>query len=36
MDVLQYQGLDETISIEHTLTPIGVAMAGDEYDPYKD
>lgn len=27
----------DTIKIEHTLTPIGVAMAGsDEYDPYKD
>jgi tRNA-splicing ligase RtcB len=34
--VLQYQGLDETISIVHALRPIGVAMAGDDFDPYKD
>lgn len=28
---------DGTIEIEHTLTPVGVAMAGaNEYDPYKD
>lgn len=34
-EVLQYQG--DTIKIVHTLTPIGVAMAGDEtFDPYKD
>lgn len=33
-DVLKYQG--GTIRIVHTLRPIGVAMAGDEYDPYKD
>lgn len=27
----------DTIRILHTLTPIGVVMAGkDEYDPYKD
>ena len=25
-----------TIKILHTLTPIGVCMAGDEFDPYKD
>lgn len=25
-----------TYTIKHTLTPLGVAMAGDEYDPYKD
>ena len=30
----QHQG---TIAIEHTLRPIGVAMAGaNEFDPYKD
>lgn len=33
-EVLNYQG--NTIRILHTLRPIGVAMAGDEYDPYKD
>lgn len=33
-DVLKYQG--NTIRIVHRLRPIGVAMAGDEYDPYKD
>lgn len=34
-DVLGYMG--DTIEIEHTLEPIGVAMAGNEtYDPYKD
>lgn len=27
---------EATIAIEHILTPIGVAMAGDEFDPYKD
>ncbi len=32
--VLNYQG--DTIRIVHKLRPIGVAMAGDEYDPYKD
>ena len=32
--VLEYQG--NTIEVTHTLRPIGVAMAGDEYDPYKD
>lgn len=35
-DVLQYQGVNDTIEIKHILTPIGVAMAGDEFDPYKD
>lgn len=41
-EVLAYQGLDciskddRTIVVEHVLTPIGVAMAGDEFDPYKD
>lgn len=25
-----------TIRILHTLTPVGVAMAGNEFDPYKD
>lgn len=40
--VLNYQGIDfsnkkdQTIDIIHILKPIGVAMAGDEYDPYKD
>ncbi len=33
-DVLAYQG--NTIKVIHTLYPIGVCMAGDEYDPYKD
>lgn len=33
-DVLAYHG--DTIRILHTLRPVGVAMAGDEYDPYKD
>ncbi len=34
-EVLKHHG--ETISILHTLTPLGVAMAGaDEFDPYKD
>ena len=34
-EVLQYH--QDTVRILHTLTPIGVAMAGsDEYDPYKD
>jgi tRNA-splicing ligase RtcB len=34
-DVLAAQG--DTIRILHTLTPLGVAMAGaDEFDPYKD
>lgn len=32
--VLEYQGA--TIKVLHYLTPIGVAMAGDEHDPYKD
>lgn len=41
-DVLSYQGMfpespeTQTIEVKHVLTPIGVAMAGDEYDPYKD
>lgn len=36
-EVLQYQGIDKTIEICHSLTPIGVAMAGEEtIDPYKD
>lgn len=26
----------ESVQVLHTLTPIGVAMAGDEFDPYKD
>jgi tRNA-splicing ligase RtcB len=26
----------ETIKTLHVLNPIGVAMAGNEYDPYKD
>lgn len=40
---LAYKRIDEvleahkgTVKILHTLTPIGVAMAGNEYDPYKD
>lgn len=33
-EVLRYQG--ETIKVLHTLTPLGVCMAGDEHDPYKD
>jgi len=34
-DVLAYMG--DSVSIRHTLTPIGVAMAGaDVFDPYKD
>jgi tRNA-splicing ligase RtcB (3'-phosphate/5'-hydroxy nucleic acid ligase) len=33
-DVLKAQG--DTIEIEHTLRPFGVAMAGSEFDPYKD
>jgi tRNA-splicing ligase RtcB len=33
-EVLKYQG--ETIEVVHRLHPIGVAMAGEEYDPYKD
>ena len=33
-DVLKYQG--DTIKILHRLRPIGVAMAGAEFDPYKD
>lgn len=34
-DVLQYH--KETVRVLHTLTPIGVAMAGEnEHDPYKD
>ncbi len=34
-EVLQYH--QDTVRLLHTLTPIGVAMAGsDEYDPYKD
>ena len=33
-EVLAYQG--DTIKILHRLHPIGVAMAGDEYDEYKD
>lgn len=34
-DVLGYMG--DSVAIRHTLTPIGVAMAGaDEFDPYKD
>lgn len=37
MDVLSYQGVNETIEICHYLRPIGVAMAGnDVMDPYKD
>jgi tRNA-splicing ligase RtcB len=26
----------DTIEIVHRLTPLGVAMAADTYDPYKD
>lgn len=33
-EVLPAQG--DTIRILHTLKPLGVAMAGDEFDPYKD
>ena len=34
-EVLEYH--QDTVRILHTLTPLGVAMAGsDEYDPYKD
>ena len=34
-EVLQHH--QDTVRLLHTLTPIGVAMAGsDEYDPYKD
>ena len=34
-EVLAAQG--ETVRVLHTLTPVGVAMAGaDEFDPYKD
>jgi tRNA-splicing ligase RtcB len=33
-EVLEAQG--DTIEVIHTLKPIGVAMAGDEFDPYKD
>ncbi|MEZ6193624.1 MAG: hypothetical protein R3C45_20380 [Phycisphaerales bacterium] len=34
-DVLAHHG--PTVKIIHTLTPVGVAMAGeDEFDPYKD
>lgn len=34
-EVLEQHG--ETVKIVHTLTPVGVAMAGeDEFDPYKD
>ena len=34
-DVLANQG--ETVRVIHTLTPIGVAMAGEDiYDPFKD
>jgi hypothetical protein len=34
-EVLTAQG--ETVRVLHTLTPVGVAMAGaDEFDPYKD
>ena len=33
-DVMKHQG--NTIKILHKLTPIGVAMAGEEFDPYKD
>ena len=33
-EVLKYQG--DTIKILHRLRPIGVAMAGGEFDPYKD
>ena len=33
-EVLPYQG--DTIKVLHRLHPIGVAMAGDEYDEYKE
>ena len=34
-DVLEYH--EDTMVVEHTLTPLGVAMAPDGiYDPYKD
>jgi tRNA-splicing ligase RtcB len=33
-EVLKYQG--DTIKVLFRLHPIGVCMAGDEYDPYKD
>jgi len=33
-DVIAAQGA--TIVVKHKLTPIGVAMAGNEFDPYKD
>lgn len=33
-EVLHHQS--NTIKVLHVLTPIGVAMAGDEFDPYKD
>ena len=33
-EVLGYMG--ETIKVIHELHPIGVAMAGDVHDPYKD
>jgi tRNA-splicing ligase RtcB len=34
-EVLAAQG--KTIRVLHTLTPVGVVMAGaDEFDPYKD
>lgn len=37
LDVLDFQGVNETIEICHYLRPIGVAIAGDEaIDPYKD
>ncbi|MBG6235861.1 tRNA-splicing ligase RtcB [Pedobacter sp. CAN_A7] len=35
-EVLEYQGIGQTIEVITKLTPIGVAMAGDEFDPYKD
>jgi tRNA-splicing ligase RtcB (3'-phosphate/5'-hydroxy nucleic acid ligase) len=28
--------MGDSIRVLHTLTPVGVAMAGDEFDPYKD
>lgn len=33
-EVLKYQG--DTVKVVHRLFPIGVAMAGNEYDPYVD
>lgn len=33
-EVLYYMG--KTVKVIHTLHPIGIAMAGDEYDPYTD